>query len=84
MRNLKDFESVNVIQSLLEINEGGDNQEVLLDNGYTVEMIKDPADYGTFTTYLTDLEGKSEYVAITNLYSMTGDLSKVITELQKL
>ena len=40
MTNLTNFEKVNLIQALLVINEGGENQDILLDNG-NVEMIKD-------------------------------------------
>ena len=83
MTNLTNFDKVNLIQALLVINEGGDNQEILLDNG-NVEMIKDPVEEGTFSTYYTNFNNECEYVATTNLYSMTGELSKVIDELEKL
>jgi len=83
MTNLTNFEKVNLIQALLVINEGGENQDILLDNG-NVEMIKDNNDEGTFSTYFTDFNNNCEYVATTNLYSMTGDLSRVIDELEKL
>ena len=82
MTNLSNFEKVNLIQALLVINEGGENQDLLLDNG-NVEMIKD-IEEGTFNTYYTNFNNECEYVATTNLYSMTGDLSRVIDELEKL
>lgn len=86
MENLTNFDKVNLTQALLVINEGGANQDILLDNG-SVEMIKD-IEEGTFNTYYTNFgwgnPNECEYVATTNLYSMIGDLSRVIDKLEKL
>jgi len=82
MENLTNFDKVNLTQALLVINEGGANQDILLDNG-SVEMIKND-DNGTFSTYYINYNNECEYVCTTNLYSILGSLSRVIDELEKL
>ena len=46
-------------------------------------MMKNIED-GTFNTYYTTFDKNCEYIATTNLYSMSGELSRVIDELEKI
>tara|TARA_R110001599_G_scaffold58150_2_gene160256 strand:+ start:1495 stop:1746 length:252 start_codon:yes stop_codon:yes gene_type:complete len=77
MAKLDNYETVRLVQALTKINEGGVNQDILLEIG-SVELIKD-TDQGTFSTYYTNNDGEVDYICTTQTYSMTGDLSKVLT-----
>lgn len=81
MKNLNNFDTVQLIQSLTVINEGGENQDFLIEQG-SIELIQD-IEEGTFSTYFTNNDGECDYVCTTQTFSMAGDLSKVLTEVNK-
>ena len=82
MAKLDNYETVKLVQALTEINDGGYNQDILLEIG-SIELIKNTKE-GTFSTYYTDDNGDVEYICTTQTHSMAGGLANVLADVNQL